>query len=157
MISKILIAVEDAHFMDVTEEFISQLQAGENVVLKALHVIEPREAIAAWPSQEYQQEAEALIDSTCHRLSKRFPHVKVKGCVKEGPAMEVIVEEASDWGADLILMGPYGKQGIGKFLLGSVARSVIPISPCSVVLLHAHHTEHKISSTPSLAQPKRKT
>jgi nucleotide-binding universal stress UspA family protein len=154
MISKILIAVEDAHFIDVTEEFIDKLHPGKNVQVRVFHAIELDEAIAASPIEECRQEAAALVESTCKRLRKRFPKLKVQGCFMEGSAKEAIVEEATSWGADLILMGPYGKLGADKLLLGSVAQSVLPNSPCSVVLLRAQKTMHNAPSTAAYAQPR---
>lgn len=153
MISKILIAIEDAHWMDVTEEFIERLQPAGSVVLRVLHVAEPDEAIESTPSEECRQEAADLVESTCKRLSKRFPQLNVEGCVKVGAAKQEIVDEASSWGSDLIVMGPYGKIGADKLLLGSVAQSVLPNSPCSVVLLRAQKTVNNIPSTPLFAQP----
>lgn len=154
MISKILIAIEDAHLMDATEDFIERLQPADSVLLKVLHVAEPDEAIKTTPSEECRQEAADLVESTCKRLSKRFPQLKVEGCVKEGSAKQAIVDEASSWGSDLIVMGPYGKIGADKLLLGSVAQSVLPNSPCSVVLLRAQKTTDKLPSTPAFAHPR---
>lgn len=138
MISKILIAIEDTYFMPAIESFLSQLQskAGE-LRIKILHVVEPETAVYSWPSAEYRSEAEALVGDVCKILSEKFPPYKVEGQLREGIAKEEIIEEARAFSADLILMGPHGKNGIGKFLMGSVAKDVIPLAPCSVVLLRA--------------------
>ncbi|MCC7528210.1 MAG: universal stress protein [Candidatus Melainabacteria bacterium] len=152
MISKLLIAVEDAHFMDVTEDFIDRLHPETSVQVKVFHAIEPDEATTASPIEECRQQAAALVDSTCKRLRKRFPNLKIQGCFVEGLAKQAIVEEATSWGADLILMGPYGKLGADKLLLGSVAQSVLPNSPCSVVLLRAQKTMHTAPSTATFDQ-----
>ncbi len=154
MISKLLIALEDAHFMEVTEDFIDRLHPELSVQVKVFHAIEPDEATTASPIEKCRQEAAALVDSTCKRLRKRFPSLKVQGCFMEGLAKQAIVEEATSWGADLILMGPYGKLGADKLLLGSVAQSVLPNSPCSVVLLRAQKTDYQAPSTTAFAQPR---
>jgi nucleotide-binding universal stress UspA family protein len=44
----------------------------------------------------------------------------------------VIVEEASTWSADLIVMGSHGYTGLTRLLLGSVASYVVNHAPCSV-------------------------
>ena len=152
MISKILVAVEDLYFIDAIETFVSQLKTtGEGPALKVLHVIDPQEAVYAWPSTEYRKEAEALLVSVTERLGKKFPDLHVEGLLREGYVKEEIVEEAKLWSADLILMGPHGKKGIDKFLLGSVAKAVVPLAPCSVVLLRA--SKDKVSTaTPSAAE-----
>lgn len=48
---------------------------------------------------------------------------------------EKIVEEATHWPADLIVLGTHGRQGFHHFLLGSVAEGVIRIAPMPVLLI----------------------
>ena len=47
------------------------------------------------------------------------------------PAHEII-RAATDWEADLIVMGTRGRTGLERLLLGSVARKVLQHAPCSV-------------------------
>jgi nucleotide-binding universal stress UspA family protein len=49
-----------------------------------------------------------------------------------GDPRSVIVDEAQAWQADLIVLGSHGYTGIKKWLLGSVAQSVVSHAPCSV-------------------------
>ncbi|MBA3859010.1 MAG: hypothetical protein C0507_19055 [Cyanobacteria bacterium PR.3.49] len=156
MISKVLVAVKDGHLMEVTEEFISGLQFTNTASIKALHVIEPVQTIGRNNSEETQEEASTLIESTCKRLTKRlssrFASLNVTGCIRKGSINQEIVDEACSWGADLILMGPYGRAGGSKFLHASAATTHLPNSPCSVVLLYAKHAKHKNASSPALTQ-----
>lgn len=48
-----------------------------------------------------------------------------------------IVDGARDWPADLIVMGSHGRRGIDRFLIGSVAESVMRHAPCSVLIERA--------------------
>jgi len=52
--------------------------------------------------------------------------------VRQGDARSVIVDEAMEWSADLIVVGSHGYSGIKRWLLGSVAHSVVAHAPCSV-------------------------
>jgi nucleotide-binding universal stress UspA family protein len=52
--------------------------------------------------------------------------------VREGDPRSVIVNEAEHWKANLIVLGSHGYTGIKKWLLGSVAQSVVSHAPCSV-------------------------
>ena len=42
------------------------------------------------------------------------------------------VDEATEWPADLIVLGSHGYTGLKRWLLGSVAQSVVAHASCSV-------------------------
>lgn len=46
-----------------------------------------------------------------------------------------IIDCASEWKADLIVMGSHGRRGLDRLLLGSVAESVVRHAPCSVEIV----------------------
>jgi nucleotide-binding universal stress UspA family protein len=52
-----------------------------------------------------------------------------------GNPKEVILEEAKNWNADLIVVGSHGRRGIKRLLLGSVSEAVAMKAPCSVVVV----------------------
>lgn len=143
MISKILIALKDAHSIDITENFISDLQSNGAHTLKILYAIDPLQAKSLHQIEAFRQEAIAFIESTSIRLSKRFTNLKIIGCVRIGAIDQVIVNEARNWGADLILMGPYGRNGTEQVLHDSDATAALPKAPCPVVLLRTQHEKHK--------------
>ncbi|MBA3859480.1 MAG: hypothetical protein C0507_21460, partial [Cyanobacteria bacterium PR.3.49] len=95
--------------------------------------------------KESYREANELLDTVSRRLRTRFPNYKVESIVVEGKPKDSIVREAKDWSADLILLGPHTKKGMGRILFGSVAQSVIPDSPCSVVML-SHRRSTRVGS-----------
>lgn len=49
-----------------------------------------------------------------------------------GTPQELILKEASDWDADLIVLGSHGRRGLNRFMLGSVSEAVALHAPCSV-------------------------
>ncbi len=51
------------------------------------------------------------------------------------PPKEIILGEAAEWGADLIVLGSHGRQGVDRFLLGSVSEAVAMHAGCSVELI----------------------
>jgi nucleotide-binding universal stress UspA family protein len=53
--------------------------------------------------------------------------------IKEGVPHEVILQESSSWGADLIVIGKLGRRGVSHILLGSVAERVIDFSEVPVL------------------------
>jgi hypothetical protein len=49
----------------------------------------------------------------------------------------VIVEEARQWPAELIVLGTHGRRGLVRLLLGSIAEAVIRRAPVPVLVVRA--------------------
>jgi nucleotide-binding universal stress UspA family protein len=49
-----------------------------------------------------------------------------------GDPREGILAHATDWEADLIVLGSHGRTGFKRWVLGSVAEAVVRHAPCSV-------------------------
>lgn len=89
--------------------------------------------------QEIRAATKQLVDAVAVRL--RTAGLDSESVVKEGDPRSVIVDEAAVWAADLIVMGSHGHTGITRWLLGSVAQSVVAHAPCSVeVVRSSDHT-----------------
>lgn len=54
-----------------------------------------------------------------------------------GPPAERLIAEAKGQGADLIVVGTHGREGLSHLLLGSVADEVMRKAPCSVLVARA--------------------
>lgn len=77
---------------------------------------------------------QALVDETAERLRGRG--LTAEGVVKNGAPGKVIVTEAKEWAAAVIVIGSHGRGGLGRLLMGSVAQYVIDHAPCSVEVAH---------------------
>ena len=75
---------------------------------------------------------EALARSTADRLVAAGLTTEID--VRQGDPAHEIVRAATDWKADLIVMGTRGRTGLERLLLGSVARKVLQHAPCSVLI-----------------------
>jgi nucleotide-binding universal stress UspA family protein len=53
-----------------------------------------------------------------------------------GTPSAMILQEATQLRADLILMGTRGRQGITRFVLGSVSHAVLHKMQCPVLVFH---------------------
>ncbi|WP_435125004.1 universal stress protein [Halobaculum sp. D14] len=84
----------------------STLEAGSQVVVEALEE-EGEDAV--------QQVAEAARDAD----------VEVVETVTSGTAYRSILDYADDHDVDLIVMGTHGRQGLDRYLLGSVTERVV--------------------------------
>ena len=68
-------------------------------------------------------------------VAEHFAGVKAKGIVVNGYAAEVVLSQAEEMGADLIIMGTHGRKGIDRILFGSVAEKVVKSSPIPVMTI----------------------
>jgi nucleotide-binding universal stress UspA family protein len=66
---------------------------------------------------------------------------RVSTRVALGAAKTVIVDEAEQWGADLIMVGSHGYTGLQRFLIGSVSQAVALHAKCSVEIVRAARAE----------------
>jgi nucleotide-binding universal stress UspA family protein len=60
---------------------------------------------------------------------------KIKPLVFFGEPIKEILHLAESEGFDLIVMGTHGREGLNRFLLGSVAEQVIRRAPCPVFVI----------------------
>jgi len=58
-----------------------------------------------------------------------------------GRAADLIVDDAKQWPADLIVMGTHGRRGLRRLALGSDAEMVLRTSPVPVLLVRAEPEE----------------
>lgn len=70
-------------------------------------------------------------------LAAAYPRFLQAGSalLRQGDPREVIPATALELGADLIVMGTHGRRGISRWMLGSVAESVVRTARCPVLLV----------------------
>lgn len=79
---------------------------------------------------DHVQSARDLAETVAASLQTTGLRIEV--VVRKGDARRLIVDEAKSWGADLIVMGACGHTAFERWLIGSVAQSVVAHAPCSV-------------------------
>ncbi len=94
----------------------------------------PGNAAAAAASTEKLEEQADYIDGVAERL--RAIGYQARGIAVTGTPSAMILQVASKRRSDLILMGTRSRQGITRFLLGSVAHAVLHQMPCPVLAFH---------------------
>lgn len=65
-----------------------------------------------------------------------------------GSPRRVVSQFASEWGADLILVGSHNRGAVGRFFLGSVATGILRTATCSVEIVRFPHGGSAPSSHP---------
>jgi nucleotide-binding universal stress UspA family protein len=68
-------------------------------------------------------QAERSVERTV--ASARARDIRVESRVAQGSTSSTLVAVAHDWAADLIVLGSHGRRGFERFLLGSVAETVV--------------------------------
>lgn len=145
---KILIATDGSQASRlVIEAVCSMIVKPENTGVKIISAVEPVGPMAAEPfaisaqyyadinaaagkqAQSFVEKAEADLSGICPKLKE------VSSEVLRGGAAQMIVEEAGEWGADLIVVGSHGYGFWSRALLGSVSNSVVHHAPCSVLVV----------------------
>ena len=94
----------------------------------------PSNAAAAAASAEILEKQADYIDGVAERL--RAIGYQAHGVAVLGTPSDMILQDASTLRSDLILMGTRGRQGITRFVLGSVSHAVLHQMPCPVLAFH---------------------
>ncbi len=150
---KVLLAIDNSiHSWEAVEAVAARLWPPETIVrvLSAVEVLVPASpemwsdaaGVFEHAQQEMSQHAEQITLRAASLLSAR--DLTAKAVVREGSPRQVIIDEAKDWNADLIIVGSHDDAGIKRWLLGSVAEYVVSHAPCSVEVIRRRHDEPEI-------------
>ena len=94
----------------------------------------PSHAAAAAATELLEKQTE-YIEAVAERL--RAIGYQAHGVAVVGTASTMILQQATTLRSDLILMGTRGRQGITRFVLGSVSHAVLHKMPCPVLAFHS--------------------
>jgi nucleotide-binding universal stress UspA family protein len=85
--------------------------------------------------KEQFKQAQQTVDRAAAALKAAGFNAKTR--VVESEARTGILDVASEWHADLIVLGSHGRKGLQRFMLGSVAESVARGAYCSVLIVRS--------------------
>lgn len=93
----------------------------------------------------YKEEGHTILTKAAKIITSQSSHKVEQELIElkplQGRIAEAIVSAATDWPADLIVMGTHGRRGFSRLFLGSVAENVLRISRLPVLLVHGALTE----------------
>ena len=87
-------------------------------------------------NKEIKKMAETFVaDAKFTVIEKLGDKVKLETKILRGSPKVEIVEEAENWGADLIVVGSHGYGFFERMLIGSVSNAILHHAPCSVLVV----------------------
>jgi nucleotide-binding universal stress UspA family protein len=137
---RILLAIDGSEHSARTVEEIASRPWPSNSTVRVLSVVEQVATavpVAVFSAANLETEMDQLTRAA-EEMTTRFANwlcssgLTAESRVRTGDPKSVIIEEAKEWGGDLIVVGSHGQSGIKRWLLGSVAQSVVSQAPCSV-------------------------
>lgn len=149
---KIRIAVDGSTHSDAAVEEVARLTWPADSEVRVVSVIDlPVVSLAefpAWP--DYLDEMHRVLTARAKTsVEAALATLRAGKCEKlrltselfHGSAKKVIVDEATAWGADLIVVGSRGLGALDRFFLGSVSQAVVQHAPCSVEVVRRSESE----------------
>ncbi len=154
---KILIATDGSKFgEEAVRQLAGFLSPEENTELKVISVVEPfsfpvtdafgvvvdayRETEKSAVSQAEKAIADArlLLESSLDENNVRI----TTELIREKYPKNAIVEMATEWGSDLVVVGSHGYGFWDRLLLGSVSSAVVHHAPCSVLVVRGNNNSN---------------
>jgi nucleotide-binding universal stress UspA family protein len=132
---KVLFAVDDSQFADHAIESVGSRPWPAQTEFRVLSVLELNPAEFDPTNADLVEKLKAEVGVKAKVLTTLHPSCKVEIRILQGKAKEAILDEAAEWGSDLIVVGSHGRKGFQKFLLGSVAESILGHAPCAVEIV----------------------
>jgi nucleotide-binding universal stress UspA family protein len=142
---KILLATDGSPCSERAVKEVARRPWPADSQVRVVSVVEPPGPLAAEPYMglaDYFEEAEALkrkeagaaLESAAEKL-RAGGGIQVSTEVLTGSPKRRIVEEAEEWGADLVVVGSHGYKSWERMLLGSVSQAVSAHAACSVEIV----------------------
>jgi nucleotide-binding universal stress UspA family protein len=155
---KIILATDGSEFSAATAKSLAARpwpKDSQVKIVSAVEILIPDSQISGYPlSSMYPP---SLLDELMHNARTHAQEAIENGRkilagsqlkVVEGNATPlgdpriVVLDEAKQWGADLIVMGSHGRRGFNRLLLGSVSESVAVHAHCSVEVVRVPQPEN---------------
>lgn len=147
---RIILAIDGSEYSAEAAKAVASRPWPEGTLVRVLAAVAPVAPPAAelWydaggslerARQEMTAQAEQLTAGVAETL--RAGGLTAETAVRQGEPRSAIVDEAKEWDADLIVIGSHGYTGLTRWLLGSVAQSVVSHAPCSVEVVRRKQAE----------------
>ena len=151
-VRRILVALETSDVAAPTLAAARRLAHAFGAEVRALSVIEPLpplpETVPAINPEPYTALWRETIETELRPVAAA---AGVELVVRTGPTVATIEAEATDWSADLLVVGSHGKNWTQRMMLGSVTERLLDHLPTSLVVVPVAVREPQRATAPSSA------
>lgn len=142
---KILLATDGSRFSKAAASSVAARPWPKNSEVRVISAADPFGFSAEEehvPVEESDARSEVYLtrEEKAVRAAKEIiaaAGLRVTGAVVSGYPKSAIVDEAKEWGADLVVVGAHGRRGLERLLLGSVSEAVSMHAHCSVEVIRS--------------------
>lgn len=145
MYQRILVAVDGSPASKRALAEAIRLASDQHALLRIVHVIDDPYAYYAGDGvspdtiatveSAWRQAGQTILDSAANLARQNGVQPETALLEREDRPSTVIVDDAKQWNADLLVLGTHGRHGLEELLLGSVAEGVVRTSSVPVLLL----------------------
>jgi len=148
MYAKILVPIDGSETSTLGLNEAIRLAKNQGGRIRLIHIV--NELIVVLPEayvnierviDELRTRGKAILDSS--EATVRSGGVEVDTTLVEAmgnQAGDQIIQQAKEWGADLIVCGTHGRRGIRRIVMGSDAEYIVRHTPVPILLVRSHAT-----------------
>ncbi len=141
---RLLVPTDGSDCADAALETGIDLASATGAALDLLHVLDTTGLGINVRSEDYSDRLDAAAEEVLDEAERRAEASSIEAvarAVEHGPVVESIRSYVEANGVDLVVMGTHGRTGLDRYLLGSVAETVVRTSPVPVVTVRAPGSE----------------
>lgn len=135
MYNHILVPVDESDPASAALDHALEIAADQNATVSLLYVADTNEPSQTRLGTEVvdvlEETGEEVLENARERAAEY--DVSIKSKLEQGNPRDVIVQHAPQIDADLIVMGTHGRDGLERYILGSVAAHVANTAPVPVL------------------------
>jgi len=151
---RVLLAVDGSDAAGIAAELVRETQWPAGTAIRVVEAVETGTSLfgGPWPTvailetdrieADLRSFARRTVDAVRDELER--PGIGVSAAVLSGRPASAIIEAATSFGADLIVVGSRGYGTIERMVLGSVSAEVVDHAPCPVLVARGKRIDRVI-------------